>query len=249
MIYGDVFKNVESNDTALNESLSFFDMESSDYLLEYEGNATRNQEFIECLKELDEVIKLYIKRIDIACKAFDKMLALYMTINSKNLLKVNNEIRNAGRGCNKELTKDMDEQKKKCNNAWKKFYKLSRSFSVKYSGTTMQEKEKFSKRLEPYVDKLDKVLNKYDPDIINEKLQKKAEDVIQACELNGQPYKYKDDLIDVLDSWFSFIRSECRYTINDISYINKKMGNPDNPIFKLLNKDYQRMSKLNKKLK
>lgn len=253
MIYGDVFiKSAEiahNNDAELNESMSFFDMESSNYLLEYEGNAERNQEFMECLKDLDEVIKLYIKRIDIACKAFDKMMALYMTINSKNLLKVNNEIRNAGRGCNKELMKDADEVKKKCATTWRKFDKLARSFSVKYSGTTMQEKEKFSKRLEPYVEKLDKILEKYDVDVLNEKLEKKAEDVIKACELNGQPYKYKDDLIDVLNSWYVFIKNECRYTIGDIKYINKKMGNPDNPIFKLLNKDYQKINSMNKKLK
>ena len=55
------------------------------YIIEYTGNETRNEEYRECLKKLDELIQLYIKRIKSVQAIFDKMVALYMTINKKNI--------------------------------------------------------------------------------------------------------------------------------------------------------------------
>ena len=209
------------------------------YIIEYTGNETRNEEYRECLKKLDELIQLYIKRIKSVQAIFDKMVALYMTINKKNIFKVESEIRQTGRNGNKSIDAVSKDIHEKAGRTWREFTKLSNKFCVKYSTVTMDEKEKFTKKIEPYYDTLEKILDKYTDSKFKEKLVKKEEDeVLAAAEYNGKDYKYGQEILNTIGSWYSYMINEISYTMSDIRFIYKKMGSKDSPIYKLINKDY-----------
>ena len=162
-----------------------------------------------------------------------------MTINKKNYFKVESEIRQTGRNGNKSLdgvSKDIHERASK---TWREFTKLSNKFSVKYSSVTMEEKEKFSKKIEPYYETLEKILDKYTDQKFKDKLiNKENDEVLAAAEANGKDYKHGQEILNTIGTWYSFMVNEISYTMGDIKFIYKKMGSKDSPIFKLLNKDY-----------
>ena len=184
-----------ATDVAFDESDEEYSYNEA-YLMEFTGNEKRNEAYKECLEKLDEVIQLFIKRIKHVQEIFDKMIALFMTINNKNLFKVESQIRQTGRNGNAKLDPINKEISDKSRKTWNQFISLSNKFSVKYSSVTMEEKEKFSKKLDPYFDTLDKIYNKYTNDDYVEKIRKQyKEKVLQAAEYNGKGVKVQNTVL------------------------------------------------------
>lgn len=212
-------------------------------ILEYEGNAYKNEAFAECLKDLEKLIKLYIDRIKFVEDKVNKMVPLYLAIkeDGKNLFKTDAEIRKIGINANKELEKIHKEIVSESNKVWPRFNKLASSFSVKYSAITMEDKENFAKILEPYSDLLDDLYNKYTDDDYQQKILDANNTCYIAARAVGKDDNYAKSLFNVIASWYCFMVDEICYTINDIRGILRKFGSKDSILFKILNKDYKQM--------
>lgn len=243
MIFGNKFANPTfSAMIAEADQLQHFVEDST--LLEYEGNPTKNEAFADCLKEVEELIKLYIDRIKFVEDKVNKMVKLYLAIkeDGKNLFKTDAEIRKIGMNANKDLDKIHKEISGMSYRVWSKFNRLSSSFSVKYSSVTMEEKEKFAKILEPYSDLLDELYNKYTDDDYRQKVLDAYSTCLIAARNMGKDETYTNGLFNVVASWYCFMVDEICYTINDIRHVLRKFGSKDNLLFKLLNKDYKLMN-------
>ena len=197
------------------------------------------KEFSECIKEFDNIINIFIERIKAVEKVFDKMVDLFVSIDKKNLFKINNEMRNLGREAGKDLSKNAREIAKQYAVARKHFDKIANKFSVKYSAITMEMKEEYSKKLEKYNDFLYTIFDKYACDEFFERVNGNKDNAINACELNGKDVNYYYDLVGLVQSWYNYLTNEIAYTIGDIRHIYMVFGNKDNILFKILNKDYE----------
>ncbi len=241
MIYGNKFLNynISPYAQAIFTEMTF-KYEVIDNIDEaYTGKENLNEEFKECIKEFDTIINIFIDRIKMIMKVFDKMVDLLLSIDKKNIFKVNNELRNLGREAGKEISKNSKEINIQYTRARRHFDKIASKFSVKYSSVTMDMKEEYSKKLEKYSDFLYEVFEKYASDEFVTRVNSNKENAINACELNGQNADYYFSIVEVIQSWYDFLCNEVAYTLGDIRHIYIKFGSKDNPIFKLLNKDYE----------
>ena len=217
--------------------------ESFEVVNEYTGNPAKNEAFANCLKDVENLIKMYIDRIKFVEDKVNKMIPLYLSIkdDGKNLFKTDSAIRRIGVDGNKELTKIHENIVRESRLVWPQFNRLVSSFSVKYSADTMDIKEKFIKILEPYSDLLDNLYNKYTDEDYQQKILDAYDTTRLAARALGKDEDYVQGLFNVVASWYIFMVDEICYTINDIRYVIKKFGSKDGIIFKLLNKDYSTM--------
>jgi hypothetical protein len=241
MIYGNKFlnHNIPSEAKIIYTEMTYAYELDDIFTEEYTGKENLNEEFKQCIKDFDTIINIFIDRIKMVMKIFDKMVDLLLSINKKNLFKVNNDIRNLGRDGNKEIEKNYNSINKQYAQARRHFDNIASKFAVKYSSVTMDMKEEYSKKLEKYSDFLYGVFEKYATDEFITRVNSNKDNAINACELNGKDCNYYYDIIGVIQSWYDFLCNEVSYTLGDIRHIYIKFGSKDNPIFKLLNKDYE----------
>lgn len=247
MIYGNKFnKPSELAVIAIESDQLYHYNESFEIVNEYSGDPVKNEAFSKCLKDVENLIKMYIDRIKFVEDKVTKMIPLYFSIkeDGKNLFKTDAAIRKIGVDGNKELTKIHENIVRESNRVWPQFNRLVSSFSVKYSADTMDVKEKFIGILEPYSDLLDNLYNKYTDEDYQQKILDAYDVTYIAARNMGKDEAYVKGLFNVVASWYLFMVDEICYTINDIRYIIKKFGSKDSIIFKILNKDYSAMKNL-----
>lgn len=207
------------------------------YITEFQGNPEKNKEYMQILKDLDELCSLNTERVKLLVGYMDKMLSLLKSTNSVSKFK--------------STIDQIDDMVHKYN-VWydkafkgvsgqvvfRNFIKKSKSFNNKYSELMMEEKKKMNDRLDKLYDTVLKTIEPWAADKSTGKSKKVAEAIEQFNRLNEIDSTYTDKVVKRFNEFYEFAISEANYTIGDINFCKKdlNLGKEKSLLYKAINK-------------
>ena len=153
----------ESTEMYMEGSIISYD--SYNYLLEYSGNEENNREFKGIIEKFDILFKYFVDFETMYSDLIDFLTNTKKYKTSKDLNKHISEYRKR----KSEMMKNGNELSEKMTGEvgtnsyelYKRYIKLIRKFSIKYSNVTLEYKKNYAEKFASYYDKLSKVWDDY----------------------------------------------------------------------------------------
>lgn len=206
---------------------------SESVLLEFQGNETKNQEFIECLKDLEDLIKYFVDMMNKMDNASERLLKI-----SEEVIKSPNKFKQKVQECRnvvKEYNEWYEKASRKINGqvTWRQFDKKVAKFNNKYSQVTMEEKKKLDTKLRSVLKEIDKLVKPWASD--GAKVKKVIENIDKLEKID---YDYTKTFASIFGEFNGLLIKEANYTIGDINYSIRKLGieKENSIVYKVVNK-------------
>lgn len=149
--------NIETNKMYLERLIKAYNENQSDYLIEYSGNEAKNQEFRECLADVEKAVNDFADEQNALEKTGDQIVKLASELLKKkkpeDIKRIIDQMKNKAEDY-------MSWYNNRCNTIWKdhyltykRFRMLSKTFNNKYSDILMKEKKEIDKKFGTLIDK------------------------------------------------------------------------------------------------
>lgn len=223
-------RSVEESVGLLNES---YDPEA---LLEFSGDPKKNEEFIECLKDLDQLCTFNMDKIRKLADYLGKLSDLADQIMKSP--KKYKELLDKARGYVTEFNDWYNKTGKNISGmvTWNQFKQKVKKFNNKYSEITMEEKKKFNEKIVKYYGEISKLATpwaKNGKEIV--KLHDKFDKLVELDR------SYTQTFAKICDDCAGVLIEEANYTIGDVNYIIKALdvGKEQSLLYKVVNKVFK----------
>ena len=207
------------------------------YITEFQGNPEKNKEFMEILKDLDQLCSLNTERVKLLVGYLDKMIPLLKSVNNVSKFK---KVKDQIDGMVSEYNEWRDKEFKGVSGqvVWNRFIQKSKSFNNKYSELMMEEKKKINDKLDKLYDNVLKYIEPWSADKTTKHSKKVSEVLDQFKRLEEIDSTYTSSVAKRFDEFYKFAISEANYTIGDINYVKKKLdlGREKSLLYKAVNK-------------
>ena len=207
------------------------------YITEFQGNPEKNKEFMEILKDLDQLCSLNAERVKLLVGYLDKMIPLLKSVNNVSKFK---KVKDQIDGMVSDYNKWYDKEFKGVSGqvVWNRFIQKSKSFNNKYSELMMEEKKKINDKLDKLYDDVFKYIEPWSADKTTKESKKVSEVLDQFKRLEEIDSTYTSSVAKRFSEFYNFAISEANYTIGDINYTKKKLdlGKEKSLLYKAINK-------------
>ena len=210
-----------------------FGFVSESVILEYQGNPDKNKEFIECLKDLEQLLQFFLDSISHLDSSLQKLGNI-----AKDIIKSPKKYKDKLEECRntvKEYNLWYEKAHKNINGqvTWGQFNKKIRKFNNKYSEVTMEEKKKLDLKLVSFVKDIDKIVTPWAKD--GNKIKEAVKNIEKLEELDKD---YVKTYYNIFDNFYDILLKEANATMSDISYTRKNLGieRENTFVYKAINK-------------
>lgn len=191
--------------------------ESADVVLEYMGNEIKTNNMIQTFADIDHYLKYELETLNVFADHVDNMISIANKATKKNISEITKKCVDEGNKINEDINKVRDTWFPMSENMFRKEIKV---FSNKYSKLGMEQREKFSAKLEKYLEKVNEIGNKYDK---NSDIKAKVDEL--SDKVKTIDYANGEKIISLIYNWVNDgVIEHSNYIIGICAYLIKALN-------------------------